>query len=402
MSEVSILDQILDTQKIEEVSGLNAIEIIDGLFSELSARERDVLVRRYGLDLIEKETLEKIGQKHNLTRERIRQIEISALRKLREVENLEKHLSSLKKIISHILEEHGGLVEKDYLLELLASFSSDGMKMKITDSDKHRNYLNFMINKLLHNEFEEIVNSKNLKEAYKLRGVNISYIEEVAEELTETLNSKKEILNMKEAMAIFEQLQSFQKNKEKMSARNVLDVARFNKRVLNPDEASFVNNNKIHYTILRAAKRIEQNKFGHWGLSHWREVNPKTINDKIYLILKDYKQPLHFAEIAEKINQVGFDMKQANSATVHNELILDEKYVLIGRGLYGLREWGYRNGSVIDVIADVLGQFGAPLSRDEIITKVLERKIVKKATIVLALMNKNKFDKIDNKYLLKK
>jgi len=402
MSDVSILDQILDNQKIEEVEGLNAIEIIDGLFGELSNRERDVLLRRYGLNLIEKETLEKIGQAHNLTRERIRQIEISALRKLREAENLEKHLSSLKKIIAHILEEHGGIIEKNYLLELLASFSADGLKMKIKDEEKHRNYLDFMINKLLHSEFEEIINSKNLKESYKMRGINVGHIEEIIEELIEVLSSKKEILEMKEIVALFDRLETYQRHKDKMSVRNVLDVARFNKKISKSEDATLVNNNKIHYTILRVAKKIEQNKFGFWGLYNWREVTPKTINDKIYLILKNHKRPMHFGEIAEEINKVGFDMKLANSATVHNELILDDKYVLIGRGLYGLREWGYKNGSVIDVIVDILEQIERPLTKEEVINKVLERKMVKKATIVLALMNKNRFEKEDNKYSLKK
>ncbi|MCU0680512.1 MAG: winged helix-turn-helix domain-containing protein, partial [Planctomycetes bacterium] len=99
------------------------------------------------------------------------------------------------------------------------------------------------------------------------------------------------------------------------------------------------NENKITYSLLQAIKNIEQNRFGHWGIAEWQEVKPKTINDKIYLILKNSGQPMHFTEIAEKINEIGFDKKKANPATVHNELILDERYVLTGRGTYALKEW---------------------------------------------------------------
>ena len=109
---------------------------------------------------------------------------------------------------------------------------------------------------------------------------------------------------------------------------------------------------------------------------------------------------MHFVEIADHINQIGFDKKKANPATVHNELILDNKYVLVGRGLYGLKEWGYKEGTVVDVIKSILSEAGEPISRDEIITKVLEKRLVKKTTIILALMNKSIFGRVGNKYRL--
>ena len=99
---------------------------------------------------------------------------------------------------------------------------------------------------------------------------------------------------------------------------------------------------------------IEQNKFGDWGHSEWRDVKPKTINDKIYLVLKNNGKPMHYQDIGKMINETGFDGKSVNTATVHNELILDDKYVLVGRGLYALKEWGYTKGTVADIIADIL------------------------------------------------
>ncbi|HEY9809092.1 MAG TPA: RNA polymerase sigma factor RpoD [Halomicronema sp.] len=58
-------------------------EDLESVLDTLSARERDVLRLRYGLDDGRMKTLEEIGQIFNVTRERIRQIEAKALRKLR-------------------------------------------------------------------------------------------------------------------------------------------------------------------------------------------------------------------------------------------------------------------------------------------------------------------------------
>ena len=197
------------------------------------------------------------------------------------------------------------------------------------------------------------------------------------------------------------EFESYIKNKEKFSIPGSIDISWTLNRDLFEEDAEFINKHKILYSILRAVKKIEQNKFGDWGIHNWREIKPKTINDKIYLIFKSHKKPMHFVEIADRINKIGFDAKKANPATVHNELILDGKYVLVGRGLYGLKEWGYKNGTVVNVIEEIFNESEKELlTRDEIVEKVLAKRMVKKATIILALMNKDKFAKEDGKYRL--
>lgn len=397
MSNKSILDQIITNQKVEEIAKLNAVEIIASLFNELNERERNVLTCRFGLHGQGKETLENIGKAHNLTRERIRQIETSGVKKLKQLKNLDEHISGLKKVISELLEEHGGLMEKKYLLNNLVNFSIDGANSKAENAEVvHKSHLDFLISKLLHNEFEEVNNSKVFKESFKLKYQTMEHMEELASELLAAIKEAKKIMNTEELINLSKNLDYYKAHEEKLKTENNVDISAAINNKLFKENIDLINEHKPLYSILQAHRNIEQNKFGDWGVDDWREINPKTINDKIYLVLKNVAKHMHFVEIAEKINEIGFDDRKANPATVHNELILDDKYVLIGRGLYTLKEWGYKTGTVADVISEILIKSGGPLDREMIVNKVLEQRQVKKSTIVLALMDKTKFEKTEN------
>ncbi len=405
MSDTSILDQIINTQKAEEIAKLNAVEIVNNIFNELSERERDILIRRFGLHGKGCETLENVGKIHGLTRERIRQIESSSIKKLAQLDKLERYIENLKKIIQQLLEEHGGLMEREYLLDALVKFSMDGDNFSGKEKEEiisiHKNHLDFLISKLLHQEFEELNNSKKFKKSFKLKYQTLEHLEELAEELLAEIKKAQKIFKTEEIIEMFTQTESYKKHKEKININSNIDISNILNNEFFEENAELINNNKALYSLLKALEEIEQNKFGYWGVHNSREIKPKTINDKIFLVLKENGKPMHFSEIADRINKIGFDKKKANAATVHNELILDSKYVLIGRGIYGLREWGYKQGTVTDVIGEILKQAGKPLTKDEIIEKVLEKRIVKKTTINLALMNKDLFEKKGNKYSLK-
>jgi len=136
-------------------------------------------------------------------------------------------------------------------------------------------------------------------------------------------------------------------------------------------------------------------------LSSWGSVVPKRMNDKIYLVLKRHGKPMHFNEITKKINEVKFDSRKAYPPTVHNELILNKKYVLVGRGIYALKEWGYQPGVVANVLEQILKDEKEPITREELVKRVLEQRIVKKNTIHLALTNKDRFRKLpDERFTL--
>ena len=133
---------------------------------------------------------------------------------------------------------------------------------------------------------------------------------------------------------------------------------------------------------------------GRWGLVKWPMVNPKNIRDKIYVILKEQGKHMHFNEIAEAIKQSDFKRKDVTTQAIHNELIKDKRFVLIGRGIYALKEWGYSKGTVADIIAQVLKKEGGPLHRDEIVKRVLKSRYVKETTILLNLQGKPQFKRV--------
>lgn len=402
MENKSILDQILTNLSEEEVAKLNALDIISNLFSELSDREKDVLSKRFGLHGSEKITLENIGKIHNLTRERIRQIEVMAIKKLKQLKTLENYIAGLKKVINSLIEEHGGLIEKEYLLNNLVNFSVDGGRSNEEEKKVHMNHFHFLISKILHEEFEEIIGHNDFKESFKFKFKDIDHIENFIKELTDKISRENNIKTSAEIFELAKQLDSYKKYNELSETPNTLDISASLKNDFFAEDTDLINNHKPIFSVLKASKHIAQNKFGQWGLKSWGQVKPRTINDKIFLVLKDKGKPMHFVEISDRINEINFDKKKANPATVHNELILDDKYILVGRGLYGLKEWGYDKGTVADIIVKILTDSKEPLTKEQIIAKVLGQRMVKKATIVLALMNKNKFEKIDGqKYKLK-
>lgn len=144
---------------------------------------------------------------------------------------------------------------------------------------------------------------------------------------------------------------------------------------------------KMHFeSYLKASSKLAVNPFGHWGLVHWPEVNPKSTREKAYLVLKYEKKPLHFREISQRIDSHGFGRKKpTNPQTVHNELIKDRVFSLVGRGMYGLCEWGHEGGTVRDAIEKVLRQAGKPMNKKDIFTAVLKEKKVKATTILVNL-----------------
>jgi len=223
----------------------------------------------------------------------------------------------------------------------------------------------------------------------------------LAQELVEQVRQTRRLFLLEDLIKLSFELDAFKENADKLVSTNKFDLASALAGYENFQDGELINKYKPIYSVLRATRHLEENKFGVWGEADLPEIRPRTVADKIYLVLKDAGQPLHFREITERINRV-FTDKPANSATVHNELILDDRYVLVGRGIYALKESGYQAGRVVDIVSRVLRQARRPLSKEEVIKKVLEQRLVKPATINFILANKELFQKLpDGTYTLK-
>ncbi|MFA5248133.1 MAG: sigma factor-like helix-turn-helix DNA-binding protein [Patescibacteria group bacterium] len=379
-------------------TALNTKEIIKNILVKLSKKERDIISRRFGLKDADRETLEAVGKFHSLTRERIRQIENATIKKLREFKELKDGLVELSAKTAKIISEHGGLAEREYLFHLLNTFSP--VEYQSDEYEVEKNHYDFILSRLLHEEFEEVSNHDFFKSSYKLKNEELSHLEEMARELMVRVAELKEVVNTEDAINLLSGTDSYTKHKEKLTNPSDLEVSSYWSGALFNENKDLIYSNKALYSLLQAVRGVEQNKFGYWGLDESEEISPKTINHKIYLVLKNQGQPMHFTDIAKRINEVCFDHKNANAATVHNELILDARYVLVGRGIYGLKEWGFKEGVVEDVVLQILKENG-PLTKDEIVNKVLENRMVKKTTVSLALMNKDVFEKVGEKYQAK-
>lgn len=342
----NFLEQIITEKRGEELTRLDAINIVNSLFSDLLDRERDILSRRFGLTGDKSETLDKIGRLHKLTRERVRQIESASIKKIKKLDKLSDSIQTLKNVVNELVTDHGGLMRRDYLLDILSVISLEisgsaqpGSDDYETKRRSYRNHYNFLLSKLLSEDLELVNDLDRFEPSFKKKQGSIDHLRDLAEDLISRIDSLKKTLSTEELLQLLRQLEAYNKHQERLSLNHDNNIFSVFKSQVFPDPAELINSNKILYSLLQAVKNLEQNKYGEWGLGHWGEVKPKTVNDKIYLILKHGGQPLHFTEIANKINEMKFDKKIANAATVHNELILDDRYVLVSRGTYGLKEW---------------------------------------------------------------
>lgn len=316
----------------------NYQNITEEILSDLKPRTREVLVRRFGLRTGEKETLQTIGEDHGITRERIRQIEGGGLR---QVKPQKEHFDPVFDFFGNQLQVAGGVREEDNYLSILGPSSQ-------------KNYIFFLL--VLEDNFERFKESDLF---YTLWTNNPSLLK-AAQEAVDYLASNLE----KEGRPV-----------EDRELEKTLEI-----------EPNFL------FSILSVSKKISKGPQGLWGLSDWSTINPRGTKDRSYIVLKEVKKPLHFREIAQIINKGNIfpDKVNIHPQTVHNELIKHGEFVLVGRGTYALREWGYRPGTVEEVIAHILEKRG-PMDREQLVKEVLKRRMVKKNTVLLNLRNEDQF-----------
>lgn len=324
-------------------------QVTKHLLSVLPRRAQDVITKRYGLGAeVKKMTLEAIGESYGITRERVRQIENFALASIRKSDVFKTEVPIFEELRKVMLAQ-GGLVPEHNFLESLSPEKS---------GQNHAHFLlvlgDFFVK---HKEDEEFTHRWNTDN-------------DTAEKVHESLR----------------------KLYASLSDDELVEEAKMIDRFLShlKDVSEEYKNEEILRRWLSLSKKIGKNPLGEWGMAHSPNVSARGVRDYAFLVLRKHGSPMHFTEVAKAIGE-HFN-KRAHIATTHNELIKDKRFVLVGRGLYALSEWGYSTGVVRDVIADILKKNG-PLSREEIVEKVMRERYVKPNTILVNLQNPKYFKK---------
>lgn len=324
---------------------INTEAVVQDILNSIEReREREIIARRFGL-FDRKETLEQVGELLGITRERVRQLEKAVVTKLRASGAALPGVADVEKLLVSQLEKAGKTAR---VTALSAALTAEDTR---TDQSRIAFLTELCPNVAVINEDDNF---------YQAAGVS-----------READAIKKEVTKVVEAIA---------KAGSPVGQKDLAKVAGF-------DAQDFAE------ALAGVSKKLATLN-GRWGLVKWPTVNPKNIRDKIYVILSEKGKHMHFNEIAESIKASDFKRKDVTTQAIHNELIKDKRFVLIGRGIYALKEWGYSKGTVADIISDVLRDAKEPLHRDEIVKRVLKSRFVKETTILLNLQSKPQFKRV--------
>ncbi|MBI4087196.1 hypothetical protein HY416_04465 [Candidatus Kaiserbacteria bacterium] len=328
-------------------------QITKKLLSVLPARARDVIEKRYGLGPNGEPpmTLEAIGQTYGITRERVRQIENYAIEMIQKSDVYAEYAPLFAELQKEMDLLGGVIAEHD----LLKEFGSD----RAAD-----NHLYFIF--VLGIPFNRSKENSTFHHRWFTREDVASAVETALLELHDSLTDDS-LLSGEEIVA---------------SILNKLDA-------LDPA----YKREEFAHRWLSLSKVLAQNPLGEWGLASSPNVRAKGIRDFAYLAVKRHGSPMHFKEVAESIEKLF--ARKAHVATCHNELIKDKRFVLVGRGLYALEEWGYSAGVVKDILHEILKANG-PLPLQEIIERVRKERYVKDNTIMVNLQDRTFFKRLPN------
>ena len=312
-------------------------------------REKEIITRRFGL-YDRRETLEQIGELLGITRERVRQLEKAILVRLKIAaeEGKTEVVANLEKVFVRTLSEMGRAARIQDLADKLYGRATN---------QQERSHVAFIA---------------TLAPNLTVIDENDNYYHAVA---ISEYGDEKKIRAQIDAI-----VKTIKEHGEPMTLEQLHDALPYE----HPD----------HVRALASISKQLAHLKDTWGLTKWPTVNPKNIRDKIYVILAENKKPMHFSEIAKSIKDSSFKRKDVTTQAIHNELIKDKRFVLIGRGIYALDNWGYSKGTVADIISSVLKKAGEPLHRDEIVKRVLKSRQVKETTILLNLQSKPQFKRV--------
>ena len=323
-------------------------KLMDRILRLLTEKEQDVITRRFSLSGGPRETLDRIGKSFSITRERVRQIETMAIKKLARI-SMDPSMRFIHELAYSTLIKNGRVMAEDLLvsgmLKKVGSSAIDVNAMKLAMRVSGR------LTKQEKNQFHHPF--------WHTKDLVIQEVKSLIKAIQKVLQKNGETLNIEEL---------------KYELRGTHDPI-------------------MIVSVLRIDKGFCEVPQG-WGLASWRHINPRSIKDKILIILKEGEKPLHFTDITQHVLDDFSARKIVTPQAIHNELIRHDEFVLLGRGLYGLKEWGMVSGTVCDVIKTVLLENGGPMKRQEIIEAVLKKREIRIGTISLNLQKYTFFKRV--------
>lgn len=329
------------------------------ILKALSSKEKDVIERRIWLQW-EKETLQNIWDSFipNITRERVRQIEDSGIKKIWRIIKATE-LVKIQEYSKEILELHGWLLTKENLINAIIKWF-----------DLNNTINSSIIETIVQSDYD-IVKSKP-----KLGTRTYFYLPKISKKSIDAI--------YKEALSILK------KRKDVIDKTSLYEMIKINLK--NPNLKNvFID------SILNVYEDIVFGEETLVWLTKWKILNPKTLKDKAQYILRKEKIPMHFVSIANKITETMWEKVKVN--TIHNELIRNSEFVLVWRWIYALKDWGiYKPGTVLDMIVDIMKKAWEPMTTEDIIAKVLKVRKVKSTTIYMNLQNKKVVQRVWRNY----
>lgn len=338
------------------------VKSFEDILKSLSEKEKNVIERRVWLNW-EKETLQNIWNSFSpaITRERVRQIEDSWIKKIGRIIKASL-LTKIQSVSIEFLKLHWWVMSKDKLI-------NNVIKELNIDSDANHSILEMIIQ----SDFEIKKSKQKLgcQIYFYLPNISKTDIDTVYKEAVKILKKKKDVVSKN---YLFENIIS--------SLKKDISITFIDSCLELFDDIVYWEENLV------------------W-LTKWKILNPKTLKDKAIYVMKKEKTPMHFVDISNKITQMLEEKVKVN--TIHNELIRNSEFVLIGRWIYALKEWWFNPGTVLDVITSILEKAWEPMSTEEITKEVLKIRNVKQTTIYMNLQNKKAIERVGrNYYQLKK
>lgn len=337
------------------------VKIIEKVFSPLEDRTKEIMKLRYGLKDDHFHTLESIGNRFNITRERVRQIEQKTMKRLRRL--------ARRKIVS------------EYLEKLVAQFIIPFIKQSygiIT-----RDEINVFLSKKYSQKEEIQLSSSFLSKVYFDNRPFFTSFLTVVDDGVYAVDIPSKIL--------YKQVIEWAKRRLKIAKKPMALIALSDKIL--KDNLSYTDKATKYFTerfvkrCLLITKDIGRDKTDLFGLWEWDYFHPTRLKDMVKRTLFEVGESAHFTQITLLMNELYPNKGPFKPHNINATLQrFNEIFVWIKPGVYGLKTWGLKRPPyVIDYLVKLLRQANKPLHIGYLNAEVLQVSNCRESSIQITL-----------------